>query len=58
MYRNEQKYTFQAINRDFKILHLLMIKNKFNYVKNNKSWNNAIILIFIELTLMITQKTY
>ena len=58
MYRNEQKYTFKTINGDFKILHLLMIKNKFNYVKNNKSWNNTIILIFIGLTLMITQKTY
>ena len=40
MYRNEQKYTFKTINGDFKILHLLMIKNKFNYVKNNKSWND------------------
>ena len=41
MYRNEQRYTFKTINRDFKILHLLMIKNKFNYVKNNKNWNNC-----------------
>ena len=32
MYRNEQKYTFKTINKDFKILHLLMIRNKINNV--------------------------